>query len=264
VALDLAGRGDEERGVDDGLAPRELGGVWVSDDDRLEEPRLIDHRCAPTRLHELTRNDPERGGQTDGSEGALARKLDLARRVAPIDPPDPPRRRERQADEREPQHARRGATEWLIDGGSEGCAQEEARPRSFASCSFLRLIIGAQQEPEHEHVSDQEQRYHERRNEVGGSQLTGVYAHTDAALIVRVQQICRAPKIEDPDEGDPEPARKRSQREQRQNRRTEISVRRGTREGGRQIRRDDSGHQERQADEPEAVESEQRPQGVDT
>src|SRR5262245_17321086 len=61
--------------------------------------------------------------------------------------------------------------------------------RSFAPTATL------QQEPEHKPVRDQEQRYHDGQNEVGGTQLTRLDPDADKALIEGVEQIRGTPKV---------------------------------------------------------------------
>src|SRR5262249_9426055 len=121
------------------------------------------------------------------------------------------------------------------------------------------LTLPLEQKPEHKPVRDEEQRYHDSRDEVGGPQLTRCGPDT---LIERVEQIGTTPKVEHPDQDDSQPALQRRQREQGQDRGNQITVCRRVCESGRQVRRDNAGHQECQADESEAVQEEERPQGA--
>lgn len=81
-----------------------------------------------------------------------------------------------------------------------------------------------------------------------------------SGLIEGVQQIGRAPNIEDPHHANAGPARQREQRKHRECRSNEVAVRRGMREAGGQIDGHDARHEEGQSHEAEAVQDEQRSQ----
>src|SRR5262249_24180979 len=99
--------------------------------------------------------------------------------------------------------------------------------------------------------------------EVGGTKLTRLEPDTDQTLVEGVQQIRTPPEVEHPDQDDSRPAPEPRQREQGQDSGNEITVGRRARVRARQVRRYDAGHQECQADEPETVQEEERPQGTD-
>ena len=88
-----------------------------------------------------------------------------------------------------------------------------------------------QQDPKHKPVCDEEQRYHDRRNEVGGTQLPRLEPDS-IALIERVEEIRTAPKVEHPDQDDSQPTLQACQCKQGQNRGNEITVRSWAREIG--------------------------------
>src|SRR5262249_10420799 len=121
-------------------------------------------------------------------------------------------------------------------------------------------MVTLQQDAEYKPVRDQKQGYHNGWNEVGGAQLTWLEPDPDESLIERVDQICTAPDVEHPHHCDSQPGMEACQREQGQDGGNEIAVRGGSSISTRQVRRDDAGYQERQADEPEAVQEEERPQ----
>src|SRR5262249_53556859 len=103
-------------------------------------------------------------------------------------------------------------------------------------------------------MRDQQQRYDDGWNEVGGTQLTR--SEPDGvALIESVEEIGGAPQVEHPDQGHPPPAPQAGQREQGEHRGDEITVGGRARERDRQLRRDHAGHQECQADKAEAVQT---------
>src|SRR5277367_1287676 len=81
-------------------------------------------------------------------------------------------------------------------------------------------------------------------------------------LVERVQDIGGAPEVEEPCDDDAAPPWQRYQREQRKYCRSDVPVRGGMREGGRQLGRHDAWDQECQSDEAEAVQDENRPQCV--
>jgi hypothetical protein len=110
-------------------------------------------------------------------------------------------------------------------------------------------------------VRDEEQRHKDGHNEVGSTQLTRLEPNP-IALIEGVKQIRGAPQVEHPGERQSQPPRQRRQSQQGEDRRNEIAVRGGARKSSRQVRRDDAGHQKCQADEPETVQEDQRPQCV--
>jgi hypothetical protein len=69
--------------------------------------------------------------------------------------------------------------------------------------------VALKQNPERKHVRDEKQRYQDGHDEVGRPQLTGL--ESDAvALIEGVKQIRAAPNVEDPGQGDSQPARQRA------------------------------------------------------
>src|SRR5262249_41864689 len=123
--------------------------------------------------------------------------------------------------------------------------------------------VTLEQEAEHQPVRDEKERYHEGRDEVSGTQLTRGGPDTgQVTLVERVEEIRAAPEVEHPDQGNSQPARQRRQGEQGQDRGNEIAVGSWAGERGRQVRRNHARHQERQADEPEAVQEEERPEGA--
>src|SRR5262249_46633537 len=84
-------------------------------------------------------------------------------------------------------------------------------------------ILAPQQQPEHQPVRDQQQRYDDGWNEVGGTQLT--WSKPDGiALIESVEEIGGAPQVEHPDQGNPPLAPQGGQREQGQRRGDEITI----------------------------------------
>jgi len=121
-------------------------------------------------------------------------------------------------------------------------------------------VVGPQQKPEHESMRNEEQWHEDGHNEVGGAELTRLKPNT-IALIEGVKKIRGAPQVERPGEREAEPARQRRQRQQGENRGHEIPVRSRASESSWQIRRNDARHQERQADEPEAVQEQQWSEG---
>src|SRR5262249_37161379 len=104
--------------------------------------------------------------------------------------------------------------------------------------------VTPQREPEHQPVCDQEQRYHDGRNEVSGAQLTRLDPDTDQTLIECVEQNRATPKVEHPDQADSQPALEPRQGEHGQDGGNEIAVCSRASERARQVRRDHAGHQE--------------------
>src|SRR5262245_44080885 len=151
----------------------------------------------------------------------------------------------------------------LSDRRRGGRGRPFSRAQSPTSLSSSGRTVTLQQEPEHQPVRDQEQRYQDGRNVVGGAQLTRLDPDAEKALIEGVEQIRGTPKVEDPDQADSEPAPQPRQREQGQDCGNEITICGWARESARQVRPDNAGHQEGQADESETVEQEQRLQGAD-
>src|SRR5262245_4020892 len=123
-------------------------------------------------------------------------------------------------------------------------------------------IVAVQQEPKHKSVRDQKQRYYDSYNEIGGAQLTRDKPNR-VALIEGVEKIGSAPKIEAPDQDHAQLAAQPGQCQQGQHRGNEVTVCSWACESGRQLRRNNAGHQECQPDEPEAVQDEKRAQGID-
>src|SRR5262249_9531088 len=106
---------------------------------------------------------------------------------------------------------------------------ESARGRTIRCQARLTRTYGdartsspPQQEPEHQPVRDQEQRYDDGWNEVGGTQLTRCEPD-GVALIESVEEIGGAPQVEHPDQGHPPPAPQAGQREQGEHRGDEIT-----------------------------------------
>jgi hypothetical protein len=81
-------------------------------------------------------------------------------------------------------------------------------------------------------------------------------------LIEGVKKVRGAPQVEHPDEREPQPALEPGQGQQSEQGSNKIAVGGGAGPGGRQLGRHDTGHQERQADEAESVETKKRPQGL--
>src|SRR5215471_7657422 len=123
-------------------------------------------------------------------------------------------------------------------------------------------ILALQEQPEYQPVRDQEQRHHDGGNEVGGTQLTRCKPD-GIALIESIEEIGGAPQVEHPHQGHPPLAPQGGQREQGQDRGDEIAVGSRTRKSRRQLRCDNAGHQECQADKAEAVQDKERAQRVD-
>ena len=110
-------------------------------------------------------------------------------------------------------------------------------------------------------MRDEEQWHHHGGNEVSGTQLTWLEPDTNKTLIKCVQKIRSSPKIEHPDQQNPKPALKTHQCEQGQDCGNQITICGRTGESPRQICPDDAGHQECQANKPETVQEEDRPEG---
>src|SRR5665213_1216705 len=121
------------------------------------------------------------------------------------------------------------------------------------------LLLMLQKNSEHESVRDQQQRHHESRNKIGGSQLPRQQP-IGIALIKSVEQIRRAPEIEYPYHDNTGPRRQCRQRKQREDHRNDVAIGRGMREGRRQIWRHDPRDQECQPEKAKTVQNEQRPQ----
>src|SRR5262249_55404306 len=92
-------------------------------------------------------------------------------------------------------------------------------------------ILAPQQQPEHQPVRDQEQRYDDGWNEVCGAQLTRCKPD-GVDLIESVEEIGGAPQVEPPAQGHPPLAPQAGQREQSEHRGDEITIGGRARERG--------------------------------
>src|SRR5262249_42386394 len=119
--------------------------------------------------------------------------------------------------------------------------------------------------PEYETVRDEKQRNECGRYEVGGALQSRIEPDPrTAAGVERMEQVQGAEKVEPPDQKDAQPAPERRQRGQRHDRGRQVTIGGGPREGGGEIRGDDTGYQECQADESKPVQRENGPQRVGT
>jgi hypothetical protein len=84
-------------------------------------------------------------------------------------------------------------------------------------------IVVLQQEPKHKPVCDQEQRYHDGRNEIGGTQLAR-HEPDRIALIESVEEIGATPQVEYSDQEHAPPAAQPGQCQQSKDRGNEIAV----------------------------------------
>src|SRR5262249_15557686 len=116
--------------------------------------------------------------------------------------------------------------------------------------------VTLQEDPEYKPVGDQKQGYRDGWNEVGGAQLTWLQPDPDESLIDGEDQTSTPPEVDHPHQDGSQASVERCQREQGQDGGNEIAVSGWSSESARQVRRDDAGYQECQADEPEAVQEE--------
>ena len=124
-------------------------------------------------------------------------------------------------------------------------------------------MVPWKQEPEDNTVADEQEWYQDGWNEVGRTLHARREVNARAiAFVEGMEQICGAEKVEGPDQDDSQFVPQRRDRQQGKDRSRKITVCSRTRVGCRQIRRDDSRHQERQANEPKTVQEEYGSQGV--
>ena len=104
---------------------------------------------------------------------------------------------------------------------------------AFLHCEFRSMLM-LQKNPEPKSVRNQQQRHYDSRNEECGSQLprqeSGVIR-----LVESVDNIGKAPQIEDPSGGNAGGTGQHLQCNQRQYRSNDVPIGRGMREGSRQI-----------------------------
>jgi len=116
-----------------------------------------------------------------------------------------------------------------------------------------------QKNSETESVRDQQQGHDESRNEIGGTQLP---RHEPGVirLVESIEKIGCTPDIEDPCYDNAGCTGQQYQRKQGEDRRNDVPIGRGVREGRRQVMGYDPWHQKCQAEKAKTMEDEKRAQ----
>lgn len=123
-----------------------------------------------------------------------------------------------------------------------------------ADCEFALTL---QEQAEDEDMGDQQQRHDDGRDDVGGSQLSGLKRGV-IALVEGVEEIGCAPEVEDPGDHRSDTGGQRQERQYCEYRRDEVSIGRRMGEGRWKFGRHDAGDEKYQSEETEAVQHEQR------